>query len=155
MTLMGVRSTVPDTGLVAVLVENGGPGMLAIPVGARDGLLLSAPEWSRGPSWAPFLSACVDAFGSAVLRVVLDVDADGGICAVAVLEADTPSSSTAVACAPSDALVLARALSVPIFATGALLRLRGIDLGEEALQCRLRQWRQALDDVVPGDTAPL
>ncbi|SDM60737.1 Bifunctional DNase/RNase [Actinomyces ruminicola] len=152
---MGVRSTAPDSGLVAVLMEDGGPGMLAVPVGARDGLLLSAPDWSRGPSWAPFLSACVEAFGSTVLHVVLDVDADGGMCAAAVLDADTPALSTAVPCTPSDGLVLAGALSVPILATSALLRLRGIDLGEEALQRRLRQWRRALDDVVPEDASSL
>ncbi|WP_168708126.1 bifunctional nuclease domain-containing protein [Actinomyces procaprae] len=152
---MGIRSTVPDSGLVAVLMEDGGPGMLAVPVGARDGLLLSAPEWSSGPSWAPFLSACVDAFGSTVLHVVLDVDADGGMCASAALDTDTPAQSTAVPCTPSDALVLARTLGVPILATSALLRIRGLDLGEEALQRRLRQWRRVLDGIVAEDASSL
>ncbi|MDU0348959.1 bifunctional nuclease [Actinomyces sp. MRS3W] len=153
MSLMGVRSTTPDSGLVAVLMEEGGPGMLAVPVGARDGLLLSTPEWSRRPTWAPFLAACVDAFGSSVLRVVLDVDDDGGLCCTAVLDADTPTLSTSVPCTPSDGLILASALSVPLLATGALLRLRGIDLGEEELQHRLQQWRRALDDAAAEDAA--
>ncbi|WP_233188410.1 bifunctional nuclease domain-containing protein [Actinomyces qiguomingii] len=146
MALMGVRSTAPDSGLVAVLMEDGGPGVIAVPVGARDGLLLSATDDLR-PSWAAFFAACVDAIGSAVLRVVLDVDADGVMCATAELDAENPTQSTPVPCTPSDALVLATALSLPIHATGALLRLRGIDLEEEAMQHRLGQWRQVLNDV--------
>jgi len=42
MQLVGVRSTDPDDGLVAVLVEDGGPAMLAIPVTAHEGLVLQA-----------------------------------------------------------------------------------------------------------------
>ncbi|PHP52041.1 bifunctional nuclease [Actinomyces ruminis] len=151
MSLMGVRSTAPDSGLVAVLMEDGGPGMITVPVGARDGLLLSAPNHNRPPGWVTFLTACVDAFGAAILRVVLDVDADGGLCANAVLDAPVPGLPKAVPCAPSDALVLADVLSVPVVATSALLRLRGIDLGEEALQQRMERWRRELDGAVPED----
>ncbi|MDO4901563.1 bifunctional nuclease domain-containing protein [Actinomyces sp.] len=150
MSLMGVRSTVPNSGLVAVLMEDGGPAMLAVPVGAREGLLLSAPG-SPTPTWASLFAACVEAFGSAVLQVVLDVDADGVMCATAVLDAENPTQSTAVPCTPSDALVVATTLAIPIQATGALLRLRGLDLEEQALQRRLREWRQALDDAVAED----
>lgn len=151
MSLMGVRSTAPDSGLVAVLVEDGGPGMITVPVGARDGLLLSASNHSRPPGWVAFLTACVDAFGASILRVVLYVDADGGLRATVVLDAPVPGLPKAVPCAPSDALVLADVLSVPVAATSALLRLRGIDLDEEALQRRMARWRRELDDAVPED----
>ena len=53
MTLVGVRSTAPSRGLVAILVENGGPAVLAVPVNAREGLLLSAGRSARTPGWTP------------------------------------------------------------------------------------------------------
>ncbi|CED92065.1 Bifunctional nuclease (BFN) domain profile [Actinomyces succiniciruminis] len=151
MSLMGVRSTAPDSGLVAVLMEDGGPGMITVPVGARDGLLLNAPSHNRPPSWVPFLTACVEAFGSAILRVELDVDADGGLCAAAVLDSAAPGLPKVVPCVPSDALILADVLSLPMLATDALLRLRGIDLGEEALRQRMLRWRRELDGAVSED----
>ena len=59
MQLVGVRSTNPDDGLVAVLVEDGGPAMLAIPVTAHEGLVLQAHGSYHSPSWPRLLGDIV------------------------------------------------------------------------------------------------
>ena len=86
MQLVGVRSTNPDDGLVAVLVEDGGPAMLAIPVTAHEGLVLHAHDSYRSPSWPRLLDDVVEALGGRIGRTELDVDDDARIVARLVVE---------------------------------------------------------------------
>ena len=81
MQLVGVRSTNPDDGLVAVLVEDGGPAMLAIPVTAHEGLVLQAHGSYRSPSWPRLLDDVVEALGGRIGRTELDVDDDARLVA--------------------------------------------------------------------------
>ena len=74
MQLVGVRSTNPDDGLVAVLVEDGGPAMLAIPVTPHEGLVLHAHGPHRSPSWPRLLDDVVEALGGRIGRTELDVE---------------------------------------------------------------------------------
>ena len=76
MTLVGVRSTAPSRGLVAILVENGGPAVLAVPVNAREGLLLSAGRSARSPSWTALLEQTCRALDGRIRSAELDVDAE-------------------------------------------------------------------------------
>ena len=76
MCLVGVRSTSPDAGLVAILVERGGPGMLAVPVGVREGLSLAAGDVGPATSWTGLMGRCAEAAGTRLSHVRLDVDDD-------------------------------------------------------------------------------
>ena len=84
MTLVSVRSTTSQNGLVAILVEDGGPAMVAVPVTPREGLLLSSGEASevmRTLTWTTLLGQTCRALGGRVSAVELDVDADAALCA--------------------------------------------------------------------------
>jgi len=106
MQLVGVRSTDPDDGLVAVLVEDGGPAMLAIPVTAHEGLVLQAHGSHRSPSWPRLLDDVVEALGGRIGCTELDVDDDARIVARIVVEASAHTDKvTAVPCTPGGGLL--------------------------------------------------
>lgn len=125
MCLVGVRSTSPDAGLVAILVERGGPGMLAVPVGVREGLSLAAGEVGPATSWTGLMSRCAEAAETRLSHVRLDVDDDARLCARVALGLDIRASSE-------------------------VLRLRGVDLGEEPAQVRFERWRMELASELNG-----
>ena len=155
MCLVGVRSTSPDAGLVAILVERGGPGMLAVPVGVREGLSLAAGEVGPATSWTGLMGRCAEAAGTRLSHVRLDVDDDARLCARVVLEPVPrrglgPRAAWCVDAAPGDALVLAGALGLDIRASSEVLRLRGVDLGEEPAQARFERWRMELASELNG-----
>lgn len=155
MCLVGVRSTSPDAGLVAILVERGGPGMLAVPVGVREGLSLAAGEVGPATSWTGLMGRCAEAAGTRLSHVRLDVDDDARLCARVVLEPAPrhglgPRLPVCVDAAPGDALVLAGALGLDIRASSEVLRLRGVDLGEESVQARFERWRMELASELNG-----
>ena len=155
MCLVGVRSTSPDAGLVAILVERGGPGMLAVPVGVREGLSLAAGEMGPATSWAGLMGRCAEAAEARLSHVRLDVDDDARLCARVVLEPAPrhglgPRLPVCVDAAPGDALVLAGALGLDIRASSEVLRLRGVDLGEESAQARFERWRMELASELNG-----
>ena len=79
MQLVGVRSTDPDDGLVAVLVEDGGPTMLAIPVTAHEGLVLQDHGSHRSPSWPRLLDDAVEELGGRIGCTEHDDDDDASI----------------------------------------------------------------------------
>ena len=141
MQLVGVRSTDPDDGLVAVLVEDGGPTMLAIPVTAHEGLVLQAHGSHRSPSWPRLLDAVVEALGGRIRLVV-----------------ETPvrsSGVTTVACTPGEGLLLSGYHRFPLHASSSLTRLRAVDLSDDHGAERLEQWQRVLsqtDDLADGDT---
>ena len=155
MCLVGVRSTSPDAGLVAILVERGGPGMLAVPVGVREGLSLAAGEVGPATSWTGLMGRCAEAAEARLSHVRLDVDDDARLCARVVLEPAPrhglgPRLPVCVDAAPGDALVLAGALGLDIRASSEVLRLRGVDLGEEPAQARFERWRMELASDLTG-----
>lgn len=155
MCLVGVRSTSPDAGLVAILVERGGPGMLAVPVGVREGLSLAAGEVGPATSWTGLMGRCAEAAEARLSHVRLDVDDDARLCARVVLEPAPrhglgPRLPVCVDAAPGDALVLAGALGLDIRASSEVLRLRGVDLGEEPAQARFERWRMELASELNG-----
>ena len=155
MCLVGVRSTSPDAGLVAILVERGGPGMLAVPVGVREGLSLAAGEVGPATSWTGLMGRCAEAAEARLSHVRLDVDDDARLCARVVLELAPrhglgPRLPVCVDAAPGDALVLAGALGLDIRASSEVLRLRGVDLGEEPAQARFERWRMELASELNG-----
>ena len=155
MCLVGVRSTSPDAGLVAILVERGGPGMLAVPVGVREGLSLAAGEMGPATSWTGLMGRCAEAAEARLSHVRLDVDDDARLCARVVLEPAPrhglgPRLPVCVDAAPGDALVLAGALGLDIRASSEVLRLRGVDLGEEPAQARFERWRMELASELNG-----
>lgn len=155
MCLVGVRSTSPDAGLVAILVERGGPGMLAVPVGVREGLSLAAGEVGPATSWTGLMGRCAEAAEARLSHVRLDVDDDARLCARVVLELAPrhglgPRLPVCVDAAPGDALVLAGALGLDIRASSEVLRLRGVDLGEESAQARFERWRMELASELNG-----
>ena len=155
MCLVGVRSTSPDAGLVAILVERGGPGMLAVPVGVREGLSLAAGEVGPATSWTGLMSRCAEAAETRLSHVRLDVDDDARLCARVALEPAPrhglgPRLPVCVDAAPGDALVLAGALGLDIRASSEVLRLRGVDLGEEPAQARFERWRMELASELNG-----
>lgn len=150
MQLMGVRSSTPDGRLVAVLVEDGGRRVLAVPVAAREGLLLSVGQASSPSTWTELLESCLRACGSHPVAVELDVDADARLVARVHLEpvdAGAPldvraaRGRTGVDCAPGDGLVLAVARGLIVVASDDALRLRAVDLGEDAAAERVVGWR--------------
>ena len=155
MCLVGVRSTSPDAGLVAILVERGGPGMLAVPVGVREGLSLAAGDVGPATSWTGLMGRCAEAAGTRLSHVRLDVDDDARLCARVALEPAPrhgigPRGPVCVDAAPGDALVLAGALGLDIRASSEVLRLRGVDLGEEPAQVRFERWRMELASELNG-----
>lgn len=128
MRLVDVRSTHPEQGLVAVLVEDRGPAMLAVPVTARQGLALRAHRIGRSPSWAHLIEDLIAALGARA-RVLLDVDADARITASLRLEYEDPAAAPVqVPCDPGDGLVVACAQSLALEASQELVRLRAVDL---------------------------
>ena len=66
---------------MAILVERGGPGMLAVPVGVREGLSLAAGEVGPATSWTGLMSRCAEAAETRLSHVRLDVDDDARLCA--------------------------------------------------------------------------
>ena len=81
MTLMSVRSTTSRKGLVAILVEDGGPAVIAVPVTPREGLLLSAGEPTHAPTWIDLLEQACRVLGGEVDAVELDAAADAALLA--------------------------------------------------------------------------
>lgn len=154
MHLVGVRSTTPNTGLVAILVEDGGPGMLAVPVTAREGIALSPEGGGRPPSWTSLVTHCTRMLGAEVTGVLLDVDADARLTAVMLVSrTPEPQAQGAVPSSPGDALVLSWAAQLPVWATEELLRLRGVDLSEETLQQRVDRWAMIVESLSAEDAA--
>ncbi|QKD79722.1 bifunctional nuclease [Actinomyces marmotae] len=152
MHLVGIRSTQASTGLVAILVEAGGPGMIAVPVTAREGLVLSEPAPSTRPDWVSLLARSVQVLGGSLLQIRLGVDADARlVCGLAIAGRDERGEVGEVPCAPGDALVLASALDRPILASETLLRLRGVDLGEQTTHERMARWRRSLATAIPEE----
>lgn len=152
MRLMGVRASQEDGGLVAILVEEAGPRVVAVPVGARDGLTLSSGEGPASSTWSVLLAAVLDAVEAQLEGLVLDVDADGGLCTGArVRSAD--GDEHLVPCCPADALILAYERHARLWASSALLRLRSVDLAEETVSEQVARLRSALD-AGPGAVIP-
>ena len=151
MTLVSVRSTTSQKGLVAILVEDGGPAMVAVPVTPREGLLLSAGETTRAPTWTTLLGRACRALDGRIDAVELDVDADAALCACVVLVQDEVEHR--VPCSPAEALVAAQSLGCPVVATAGLLRLRGLDLDARQLCLRFAQWRQELETLAVDEAA--
>ena len=151
MTLVSVRSTTSQKGLVAILVEDGGPAMVAVPVAPREGLLLSAGETTRAPTWTTLLGRACRALDGRIDAVELDVDADAALCACVVLVQD--EAEHRVPCSPAEALVVARSLGCPTVATARLLMLRGLDLDARQLCLRFAQWRQELETLAVDEAA--
>lgn len=152
MSLVSVRSTSPRRGLVAILVENGGPAVLAVPVSAREGLLLSGRGPIHAPTWTSLVGRICAALGGTVTDVGLDVDGDATLCAHLTVVQD--GGEYRVPCTPSEALVAARAQDLPVVASPAVLRLRGLDLGERELRQQLARWREELATAVVDEAAP-
>ena len=93
--------------------------------------------------------------GGRIGRTELDVDDDARLCARVVLEPAPrhglgPRLPVCVDAAPGDALVLAGALGLDIRASSEVLRLRGVDLGEEPAQARFERWRMELASELNG-----
>ena len=82
---MSVRSTTSQKGLVAILVEDGGPAVVAVPVNPREGLLLSAGESATIPTWTTLVEQVCQTLGGEIDAVELDVDADAALCARVLL----------------------------------------------------------------------
>ena len=152
MTLVGVRSTAPSRGLVAILVENGGPAVLAVPVNAREGLLLSAGRSARSPSWTALLEQTCRALDGRIRSAELDVDADAALRACLVVSRDEREHR--VLCTPGEALVVAQRLNRPVVASPTLLRLRDLDLAGDDLRLQLTRWRGELTVVAADEGAP-
>ena len=145
MQLVGVRSTNPDDGLVAVLVEDGGPAMLAIPVTAHEGLVLHAHGSDRSPSWPRLLDDVIEILGGRIGRTELDVDDDARIVARIVVEASAHTDKvTAVPCTPGEGLLLSGYHRLPVHASSSLTRLRAVDLSDDHGAEQLEQWRRGL-----------
>lgn len=140
MRLVAVRSTSPDEGLVALLVQEGGPSILAVPVSAREGLSLSAEAGSVG-YWPPLLQRCLEAQGGRLEQVRLSIDDDAVLRADLVLAACQSPGEQApgrcVPCTPGEALMISNGCGLPVRASDGLLRLRGVDLGRRASR---RRW---------------
>lgn len=127
MRLVDIRSTEPERGLVAVLVEDGGPAVLAVPVTARQGLALQGCQVGRAPSWAGVVEDLVHTLGGRLIRLELDADADARIIARLVLDAADGGEPVTVPCGAGDGMVLGCTQSVPLLASAEALRLRAWD----------------------------
>ena len=145
MQLVGVRSTNPDDGLVAVLVEDGGPAMLAIPVTAHEGLVLQAHGSYHSPSWPRLLDDIVEALGGRIGRTELDVDDVARLVARLVVEAPACADKVmAVPCTPGEGLLLSGYHRFPVHASSSLTRLRAVDLSDDYGAEQFEQWRRVL-----------
>ena len=151
MTLMSVRSTTSQKGLVAILVEDGGPAVVAVPVNPREGLLLSAGESARTPTWTALVDQVCRTLGGEVDAVELDVDADAALCARVLLSQG--GTAHQVPCAPAEALVIAQCLERPIAASDKLLQLRGLALDAQELSLRFARWREELATMAADEAA--
>lgn len=164
MTLVGVRATDSSTGLVAILVEVAGPAMVAVPVTAREGLLLSGSDGVTAPSWVDLLTRTCLALGAEPVDAVLDVDADAALTAHIRMRrsgepsaeaasphgtgaADGPTPVEALACSTGDALMLAQRGGLRIVATERLLDTHRLDLASEGSEARVAAWRQELETL--------
>ncbi len=152
MSLMGVRASQEGGGLVAILVEEDGPRMVAVPVSARDALTLSSGEGTASSTWSALLTSTLHAVGAQLRGLVLDVDADGALSTgVRVVAAD--GGEHLVPCCPAEALILAYERRARLRASSALLRLRAVDLTGETVQEQVARLRSALD-AGPGGLGP-
>lgn len=153
MKLVGVRSTASDDGLVAVLLEEGGPGMLAAPLTAREGLSLSSLSKGLPPSWLPLLGRCLEAAAAAVCGTVLDVGPDGESLA-SLRVANRDLTEVMVHCTPGEALILAAAGDLEIAASDRLLSQQGVDLDEPSVHESVARMRAQLDQARVDDFLP-
>ena len=160
MTLVGVRATDSSTGLVAILVEDGGPAMVAVPVTARDGLVLASGDEVAAPTWIDLLTRTCRVLDAAPADVVVDADADARLTArIRLVRPARPSAAadasahrapeTVVACSTGEALVLSQRSRLGLVATERLLDAHRLDLASEGSEAHVAAWRQelaALDD---------
>lgn len=129
LVLAGVRSEAQTHSLVAILIEEGGPGLLAVPVGARAGLALQVPPGAGASGWALALSRTAQALGGGVSHAHLRLDPDARILSSLVLNGHGGGAvPTEVPLTPAQALVLAHSLRVPLLAEDRVLALHGVDL---------------------------
>lgn len=143
MRVVTVRQTSPDEGLVALLVEEGGPSMLAIPVSAREGLMLSG-EAGTGDTWPFVLASALTTCGFRLIALDIDIDDDAALrCSLRVTSAVSggEEQQRSVACSCGDGLIAASVCGIPVVASAAALRLRGIDLTEESISAKVVAWR--------------
>lgn len=164
MTLVGVRATDSSAGLVAILVEDGGPAIVAVPVTAREGLLLSGADDVTAPTWVDLFTRTCLALGAAPVDVVLDVDADAALTARirlgragdraprAVNGEALTAAPEALPCSTGDALMLAQRGGLGIAATERLLDMHRLDLASEGSEDHVAAWRQELE-ALDGDAA--
>lgn len=167
MTLVGVRATDSSAGLVAILVEDGGPAMVAVPVTAREGLLLSGADGVAAPTWVDLLTRTCRTLGAAPVGVVLDVDDDAGLTARTRLSrsgesvgdaagtgdaerTDAASPGEVLTCSTGDALMLAQRAGLRIVATKRLLDMHRLDLASEGSEAHVAAWRQELENLDEG-----
>lgn len=155
MQLVGVRSTNLNDGLVAVLVEDGGPVVLAIPVTPQEGLVLHAQGSERSPSWPGLLDDVVQLLGGRIRRTELDVDDDARIVArIVVVASEGTDQATRVPCTPGEGLLLSGYHRLPVHASSSLTRLRAVDLNDDHGADHLARWRRVLSETIDltGDT---
>lgn len=126
--------------------------MIAVPVTPREGLLLSADEPTRAPTWINLLEQACRVLGGEVDAVELDVDADAALRARVVVTQD--GTEHRVPCAPAEALVMAHSLRRPIVASARLLQLRGLDLDARDIGLRFAQWQEELATAVVDEATP-
>nr|WP_235984729.1 DUF151 domain-containing protein [Actinomyces trachealis] len=153
MKLIGVRSTVADEGLVAVLLEEGGPGMIAVPVTPREGLALSGVTNGLHLSWLGLLHRCVTATEGRVEGVCVNVGPDGELLGSLELRACSGSVQE-VACSPGEAVSVAAAADLRICVSERLLAQQGVDLGEVSVHESMAKMRDQLKRAQVDDFQP-
>ena len=151
MTLMSVRSTTSQKGLVAILVEDGGPAVVAVPVNPREGLLLSAGESARTPtsdrSSGPGLSN-LGVRSTLLSSMLMPMPRCALVCCSLRAERRTRYR------APLQRHWLLRScLERPIAASDKLLQLRGLALDAQELSLRFARWREELATMAADEAA--
>ncbi|WP_172458376.1 bifunctional nuclease domain-containing protein [Actinomyces bovis] len=139
-----MRSTAADEGLVAVLLEERGPGMIAVPVTPREGLALSAVANGLPPTWLKLLHRCVVAAEGDVEGVSVNVGPDGELLGSLELRACT-GIMRQVSCTPGEAVAVASAAELRICVSDRLLAQQGVDLGEAPVHELMAKMRDQLE----------
>nr|WP_234042973.1 DUF151 domain-containing protein [Actinomyces weissii] len=153
MRIVGVRSTATDDGLVAVLLEEGGPGMIAVPVTAREGLALSGMAQGMPPSWLDLLHRCLTAVRAQVIGGLVEVGPDGELLASLELTAGD-GQAPLVHCTPGEAIVFASQTELGIRVSDRLLAQQGVDLGEPSVHETVARMRDQLQGARVDDFLP-
>ena len=149
MDVLGVRVSIPENEVVVVLAARGGPVVLPIVIGPREGASIATAQAGivpERPQTHDLMMTLLAATGLSLVEVRVTSLEAGTFHAELVL-----SSGRRIDARPSDAIALALRAPCPVLCEDAVLNIAGVVMdGDEGGEV-VEEFRQFLETVEPED----